>query len=71
MNLAGTVPGWTRYPVAQEMVDKTLAKAAKPLQAIDPVLARAQVTKVAPYNPAEQERLFQQFMEWSKQLKQK
>jgi hypothetical protein len=27
------------------------------------------VAKAAPYSPAEQERLFQQFMEWSKQLK--
>jgi TRAP-type uncharacterized transport system substrate-binding protein len=69
MNLAGTVPGWTRYPVAQELVDKAIAKAAQPTPVIDPVLARAQVSKVAPYNPAEQERLFQQFMEWSRQLK--
>jgi TRAP-type uncharacterized transport system substrate-binding protein len=78
MNLAGTVPGWTRYPVAQELVDKALAKSAQPAapqpqpqpQApIDPALARAQVAKAAPYSPAEQERLFQQFMEWSKQLK--
>jgi hypothetical protein len=76
MNLAGTVPGWTRYPVAQELVDKALAKSAKPApqpqpqpQPIDPALARAQVAKAAPYSPAEQERLFQQFMEWSKQLK--
>jgi TRAP-type uncharacterized transport system substrate-binding protein len=69
MNLAGTVPGWTRYPVAQALVDKAIAKAAEPAPQIDPVLARAQVTKVAPYSPAEQERLFQQFMEWSKHLK--
>ncbi len=69
MNLAGTVPGWTRYPVAQALVDKAIAKAAEPAPQIDPVLARAQVTKVAPYSPAEQERLFQQFMEWSKNLK--
>ncbi|HXF54727.1 MAG TPA: TAXI family TRAP transporter solute-binding subunit [Hyphomicrobiaceae bacterium] len=78
MNLAGTVPGWTRYPVAQELVDRALSKTAaqpgprpqpEPQPAIDPVLARAQVSKVAPYSPAEQERLFQQFLEWSKQLK--
>jgi TRAP-type uncharacterized transport system substrate-binding protein len=71
MNLAGTVPGWTRYPVAQELVEKALAKAAKPPPGIDPVLARAQAAKAAPNNPAEQERLFQQFLEWSKQLKRK
>jgi hypothetical protein len=33
---------------------------------IDPGLARAQAARVAPNDPAEQERLFQQFLEWSK-----
>ena len=32
----------------------------------DPALARAQAAKAAPNSPEEQQRLFQQFMEWAK-----
>jgi TRAP-type uncharacterized transport system substrate-binding protein len=64
VNLAGTIPGWTRFPPAQEMLDRI---AARPK--IDPALARAQAARAAPNNPAEQERLFKQFLEWSKQQK--
>jgi len=65
MNLAGTIPGWTRFPPAQEMVNK----AASAKVGIDPVMARQQAARAAPGNAAEQERLFQQFLEWSKQQK--
>jgi hypothetical protein len=58
VNLAGTIPGWTRFPPAQEILNKIAA--ARPA---------AQAARAAPYNPAEQERLFQQFLEWSKQQK--
>ena len=34
--------------------------------AIDPAIVRAQAAKAAPNDPAEQERLFKQFMEWSR-----
>jgi TRAP-type uncharacterized transport system substrate-binding protein len=64
MNLAGTIPGWTRFPPAQEMLTRI---AARPK--IDPSLARTQAARAAPNNPSEQERLFQQFLEWSKQQK--
>jgi hypothetical protein len=64
MNLAGTLPGWTRFPPAQEMVNRATAKAP-----VDPSLARQQAARAAPNNPAEQERLFNQFMEWNKQQK--
>ena len=66
MNLAGIIPGWTRFPPAQEMVNKATAARGT----IDPVLARAQAARAAPNNPAEQERLFRQFLDWSKQQKQ-
>lgn len=65
MNLAGTVPGWTRFPPVQEMLDKMAAKSA----GLDPGLARAQAARAAPKSAAEQERLFQQFLEWSKNRK--
>ena len=64
MNLAGTIPGWTRFAPAQEMLNKI---AARPR--IDPTLARTQAARAAPNDPAEQERLFKQFLEWSKQQK--
>ena len=62
INLAGTVPGWTRFPPAQEQLDKIAAKSA----GVDPALARAQASRAAPKSAAEQERLFHQFLEWSK-----
>jgi TRAP-type uncharacterized transport system substrate-binding protein len=61
VNLAGTIPGWTRFPAAQEILDKL---AVRPQ--VDPVLARSQAARAAPNDPAEQERLFRQFLEWSK-----
>jgi TRAP-type uncharacterized transport system substrate-binding protein len=66
INLAGTIPGWTRFQPAQEALDKI---AARPK--IDPSLARSQAARAAPFNPAEQERLFQQFLEWSKRQSQR
>jgi TRAP-type uncharacterized transport system substrate-binding protein len=62
MNLAGSIPGWTRFPPAQTLINKIAAQAS-----IDPKLARAQAARAAPDNKAEQERLFQEFLEWSKQ----
>lgn len=68
MNLAANVPGWTRYPVAQQLLDKALAKSAR-TPAVDPSLARAQAARAAPLNAAEQERLFKEFLEWTKNKK--
>lgn len=72
-NLAGVVKGWKRFPAAQEWLDRS-ATAAVPAQAaargVDPAVARAQAARAAPGNAAEQERLFQQFLEWSKKQKQ-
>ena len=62
VNLAAQVPGWQRFRPLQERLDKMAAAAARK---IDPVLAREQAARAAPNNPAAQERLFKQFMEWS------
>ena len=64
MNIAGTIPGWQRFPPAQELIDKMAAQL--PAASITS-LARTQAAKAAPLDPAEQERLFRQFLEWSKQ----
>jgi TRAP-type uncharacterized transport system substrate-binding protein len=66
INLAAKVPGWTRYWVAEEKLKQMAA--AQPAQGrpVDPQLARQQAARAAPNDAAEQERLFQKFLEWSK-----
>lgn len=71
VNLAAELKGWTRLKAAQDWLDK--APTRRPLPSgspgIDTVLARTQASRAAPGRPVEQERLFQQFLEWSKQQK--
>lgn len=64
INLAAKVPGWSRYWVAEEKLKQmaTVQGASE----IDPQLARQQAARAAPNDAAEQERLFQKFLEWSK-----
>jgi TRAP-type uncharacterized transport system substrate-binding protein len=64
MNIAGTIPGWTRFPPAQELIDKSYTTTTS---SVDTSMARTQAAKAAPLDPAEQDRLFRQFLEWSKQ----
>ena len=64
-NLTGSLKGWKRFPAAEEWLlrnEKTASTAA----GVDPDLARAQAARVAPNDPAAQQRLYQQFMEWAK-----
>jgi TRAP transporter TAXI family solute receptor len=63
-NLSATLRNWKRFPAAEEW----LAKPQKPTTAvvIDPSLVRAQAAKAAPNDPAMQEKLFRDFMEWHK-----
>jgi TRAP transporter TAXI family solute receptor len=66
-NLTTTLRGWKRFPSVEEWLAKNPAgHVVTGAIAIDPVMARAQAAKAAPDNPAEQERLFKQFMEWAK-----
>jgi TRAP transporter TAXI family solute receptor len=67
-NFAQPITGWKRFPAAQDWLDKApAAPQPQPVArvVIDPQLARALAAKVAPDNPAEQERLFQEFLKWS------
>src|SRR5215468_4947193 len=67
-NLSSTLRGWKRFPAAEEWLAahnperQTVAGSVQ----VDPTIARTQAAKAAPNDPAEQERLFQQFMEWAK-----
>jgi TRAP-type uncharacterized transport system substrate-binding protein len=72
VNLAAELKGWTRLRAAQDWLDRVPAQRRLPPSAspgIDTTLARTQAARAAPGRPAEQERLFQQFMEWSKAQK--
>lgn len=69
-NLAASLKGWKRFPAAQEILDRQAraapAAATEVAHKVDTSLARTQAARVAPNDPAEQERLFQQFLEWTK-----
>jgi uncharacterized protein len=71
VNLAAELKGWTRLKAAQDWLDKAPTQRPSPSGSpgIDTVLARTQAARAAPGRPVEQERLFQQFLEWSKQQK--
>lgn len=71
VNLAAKVPGWQRFQAMQDKLDQVTAQrpapAAGPARtAVDQGLARAQAARAAPNDAREQERLFQQFLEWSR-----
>lgn len=69
INLAAQVPGWSRYWVAEEKLKQAQAKAAAESASetkVDVQLARQQAARAAPGDVAAQERLFQQFLEWSR-----
>ena len=69
-NIAASIKGWQRFPAAQEWLDRQAAEAALKAKAdasgVDVTHARAQAAKAAPDDAAEQERLFKEFIEWSR-----
>jgi TRAP transporter TAXI family solute receptor len=66
-NLNSNLKGWRRFPAAEEWLQRNEGGAsARPVGAIDPAVLRAQAAKAAPNDPAEQQRLLEQFMEWAK-----
>jgi len=69
VNMAATIRGWQRFAAAQEWLDRNAAKLAAVPANIDSTLVRAQAAREAPRDPAEQERLFQEFLKWSQRQK--
>ncbi len=66
-NLNSSLKGWKRFPAAEEWLAKNEKQATTAANVgLDPRLVRAQAAKAAPNDPAAQERLFQEFMEWAK-----
>jgi TRAP-type uncharacterized transport system substrate-binding protein len=65
VNIGGNVRGWQRFPAAQQWLDRQAAeaKAKAPAPGVD--VTQAPV-RSAPSDKAEQERLFREFIEWSR-----
>jgi uncharacterized protein len=72
VNFSATVRGWHRFPPAQKWLDRQAAEAAAKAKVdaapsgIDATQAGAQAAKAVPHDAAEQERLFKEFLEWSR-----
>jgi hypothetical protein len=67
-NISTPVKGWKRFQAAQEWIDGETARSRQTSSVrIDPDQARKQAARAAPGDANEQERLFQKFMEWSRQ----
>jgi TRAP-type uncharacterized transport system substrate-binding protein len=67
VNLSASIRGWQRFPSAKQWLDRQATESVAAASGIDVARAKAQAAKVAPYNAAEQERLFKEFLEWSRQ----
>ena len=66
-NINSALRGWKRFPAAEEWLARNASRQASTANsAIDPGVVRSQAAKAAPNDPAAQERLFQEFMEWAK-----
>lgn len=67
-NINATLKGWKRFPAAEEWLARNAEKQSTAVSnvAIDPGMVRAQAAKAAPNDPAAQERLFQEFMDWAR-----
>lgn len=64
-NINSSLKGWNRFPAAEEWLARNATQTASKVT-IDPGLVRAQAARAAPNDPAAQERLFQEFMEWAR-----
>ena len=63
VNLAATVPGWTRFSVAQDMLDKIESQGASTQQQADFNSYLSQQQHM-PGNDAERQALFRDFLKW-------
>jgi TRAP-type uncharacterized transport system substrate-binding protein len=70
VNLAANVPGWIRYALADDKLKQMSAsKAPPPTAPGDTALAQKKTIRTGGADAADQEKLFQQFLEWSKKQK--
>jgi TRAP transporter TAXI family solute receptor len=66
VNLAADVRGWSRYWAAEEKLKETVAARDAKAGGVDLKLARQQAPQAAPGKAEDQEKLFQEFLKWSK-----
>jgi TRAP-type uncharacterized transport system substrate-binding protein len=66
VNPAATIRGWQRFPAAEEWLERRAEEAKAAAPAADPVLARAKDSSSAGGEPTEKDRLFKEFLEWSR-----
>jgi TRAP transporter TAXI family solute receptor len=75
VNISANIRGWPRFPAAQQWLDQQAAEAAAKAKAKvkaqaasppPPTLPQAPKGGVTEHDAATQERLFQEFLEWSK-----
>lgn len=66
VNISATIRNWRRFPAAHEWLVRQQQSAAKREPQIDRALARAQAARAAGGDKAKQERLFKEFLEWSR-----
>lgn len=67
VNVSASIRGWQRFPAAKQWLDRQALEAEATLKGIDVPRLRAQAVKAAPHDAAEQDRLFKEFLEWSRQ----
>jgi TRAP transporter TAXI family solute receptor len=66
-NPAATVPGWTRFPAAEEWLQRNnaTAHAASQREQFERFLEMRPQASSKPISPSDRERLFQEFLKWS------
>ena len=67
VNLSAKVPGWIRYNIAEDKLKQMAVAKAPPSSSVETALARPKGGRGS--DGADQEKLFQQFLEWSKKQK--
>ncbi len=67
VNLAATVPGWTRFSVSEELLQRTGQGSADQSIARDFQTYMTRQVRTAPRNDAERDAVFRQFMLWREQ----
>ena len=67
VNLAATVPGWTRWSVADEMLKRVRAKEPEVASADFSTFLKNKDAAVKSLTPEQREALFREFLQWQKQ----
>jgi TRAP-type uncharacterized transport system substrate-binding protein len=67
VNLAATVPGWTRFSVAEEMLQRTAQNPSEQTLIRDFQSYMSREVHAVPRNDAERDAVFRQFMLWREQ----